>query len=99
MTASKERLEIITCSYRPDLARCQRLCESVEQYVPREISHTLVVPARDVALFRHLENDRRRVLAVQDVVPGGYRQLPVSDKVWVDQSGWPVGGWGLQPLV
>ena len=99
MAAKPEQLEIITCSYRPDLARCQRLCQSVERYVPAHITHTLIVPARDVEHFKHLENSRRRVLPVQAVVPGHYRQLPLGDKFWVDHRGWPVRGWVMQQLV
>ena len=94
-----EQMEIITCSYRPDLERCRRLCASIDRFVPRSVFHTVIVPQRDLALFSGLASGRRRVLAVQDVVPGSYRQLPVSEKLWMDSRGWPVRGWVMQQLV
>lgn len=99
MQGSNETLEIITCSYRPDLERCRRLCASVDRFVPAEIQHTLIVPQRDLAAFSDLANARRRVVAAQEVLPGRYRQLPFAEKYWVDQHGWPVRGWVLQQLV
>jgi Family of unknown function (DUF6492) len=99
MAGNNERLEIITCSYRPDLERCRRLCESVDRFVPRDVFHTLIVPRRDLPLFAGLENGRRRVLAVQDVVPGSVCQLPLSEKIWMDSAGWPIRGWVMQQLV
>ena len=99
MHADNERIEIITCSYRPDLERCRRLCESVERFVSRDVFHTLIVPQRDLALFAPLANGRRRVLAVQQVLPGNFRQLPLGEKWWMDSHGWPVRGWVLQQLV
>ncbi len=93
-----ERLEIVTCSYGPDRHRCERLCQSVDRFVPADIRHTLIVPARDVDAFRALENHRRQVLAVQDVVAGGFRQMPIKDRYWLDGRGWPVRGWIMQQV-
>ncbi len=62
MLAENERVEIITCSYRPDLERCRRLCESVERFVSRDVFHTLIVPQRDLALFAPFANGRRRTV-------------------------------------
>ena len=94
----QERLEIITCSYGPDLLRCRRLCESVDRHVPASVQHTLIVPARDRQAFAPLENSRRRVLVTQEVVPGTYRQLPGSERLWLDAYGWPVRGWIMQQI-
>ncbi len=94
----QERLEMITCSYGPDLHRCRRLCESVDRFIPTSVQHTVIVPSRDYRAFAPLENNRRRVLITQDVVPGSYRQLPGSDKLWMDSYGWPVRGWIMQQI-
>ena len=76
-TANTPRpLSLVTCSYRPDLARCENLCASVDRHVGREHHHTLVVPYRDLPLFRRLQSHRRSVVAVQDILPARYPQLP-----------------------
>jgi hypothetical protein len=93
-----EKMEMITCSHAPDLVRCQRLCASVDEFVEPEIRHTLVVPRRDLALFRPLQNQRRRVMAVQDVVPGNHRQLPFVNRLWVASQGLPIRGWIMQQI-
>ncbi len=94
-----ESLEIITCSYRPDLARCRRLCESIDRYVPRHIGHVLVVPERDLTLFLPLVSERRTIVAAEDVLPRRFIQLPRTEKIWIDRFGWPVRGWILQQLI
>ncbi|WP_439105573.1 hypothetical protein [Congregibacter sp.] len=76
----QEELSMITCSYAPDFNRCERLCLSVDRWVSDEIIHWLVVPKRDLALFKALSNNRRNVVAVEDVVPGRYP--PVTNGGW-----------------
>jgi hypothetical protein len=99
MTADNDRLEIITCSYGPDLQRCQRLCNSIDRFVPRTVRHTVIVPPRDYARFAPLQDSRRRVLTTGDVLPARFTQLPGSEKLWVDRRGWPIRGWVMQQLV
>ncbi|WOJ97792.1 DUF6492 family protein [Congregibacter brevis] len=94
----QEELSMITCSYAPDFNRCERLCLSVDRWVSEEIIHWLVVPKRDIALFKALSNSRRNVVAVEDAVPGRFRQLPASNKWWLDNRGWPVRGWVMQQV-
>jgi hypothetical protein len=93
-----QELALITCSYAPDFARCQRLCRSVDRWVSGDIKHQLIVPARDIKLFRSLESDRRSVVAVEDVVPANFWQLPYSQRWWLDSHGWPLRGWVLQQV-
>lgn len=94
-----ENLHIITSSYGPDLERCRRLCQSVDQFVPRRIPHTLIVPERDMEAFAELGDDRRTVLSAESVLPSGFRQLPGLPRWWVDDQGWPIRGWIIQQLV
>lgn len=69
-------LALITCSYGPDLERCRRLCASVDKFVPIRIKHYLIVPRRDYPMFAELINSRRKLLCTEDVVPGGFVQVP-----------------------
>ena len=91
-------LHIITCSYGPDFERCQRLCESMDRFVPEHIPHTLVVPRRDIEVFASLVGPRRTIRTVESVLPRGFRQLPGFRKWWLDEQNWPVRGWILQQL-
>ena len=89
---------IITCSYRPDFHRCQRLCASIDKWVQPEIEHVLIVPKRDLNLFKALSSERRKVVSVESIVPGRYTQLPFTNKWWLDSRGWPVRGWIMQQI-
>jgi hypothetical protein len=95
---TEQPMSLVTCSYRPDFQRCENLCASVDQYVGREHHHTLVVPDRDLPLFRRLQSHRRSVVAVQDILPASYHQLPGLKKWWLDSGIWPVRGWMMQQL-
>ncbi|EAQ96646.1 DUF6492 family protein [Congregibacter litoralis] len=93
-----EELSMITCSYAPDFNRCERLCRSVDRWVSGDITHWLVVPARDLSRFRKLSNGRRNIVAVEDIVPGSFKQLPRSHRWWLDRRAWPVRGWVMQQV-
>lgn len=93
-----EQLSIVTCSYGPDAQRCRRLCASIDRFVPSTIEHCIIVPRRDYPLFRDLHKGRRRVCITEEVVPGGFQQLPLTQKMWVGPQGWPVRGWIMQQL-
>lgn len=95
---NNESLTIITCSYGPDVQRCRRLCRSIDRYVTDNIEHWLIVPRRDAALFNDLNDGRRRVCFTEDVVPGHFRQLPLTNKLWLSPKGWPVRGWIMQQV-
>jgi hypothetical protein len=93
-----EELHIITCSYGPDLERCRRLCETIDRFVPWRIRHSLIVPKRDLEKFAALANGRRDVRSTENTLPGRFRQLPGTQKWWLDGQGWPVRGWIVQQL-
>jgi hypothetical protein len=93
-----EALTIITCSYGPDAQRCRRLCQSVDRYVTDNIEHWLIVPRRDGSLFSDLHGGRRRVCFTEDLVPGHFRQFPLTNKMWLGPKGWPVRGWIMQQV-
>ena len=95
---TEQPMALVTCSYRPDFSRCEVLCASVDQYVDREHHHTIVVPERDLPLFRPLQSHRRTIVAVQDILPANFFQLPGLKKWWLDSGLWPVRGWMMQQL-
>ena len=98
MQPPNNELALVSCSYAPDFHRCYRLCQSVDRWVSGEIAHRVIVPHKDLALFRPLENSRRSVLAVEDVVPAPFWQVPKTRRWWLDQFGWPVRGWIMQQV-
>jgi hypothetical protein len=61
-------------------------------------SHTIIVPERDRHLFAPLQTGNRNVVAVQDILPARFSQLPLLRKWWVDEGLWPVRGWMVQQL-
>ena len=93
-----EQLSIVTCSYAPDIKRCQRLCRSIDRLVPKHIEHCIIVPRRDYPLFRNLQSDRRRIVVTEDVVPGGFYHLPIAKKMWLSPNLRPVRGWIMQQI-
>lgn len=98
MVSAPAQLTIVTCSYAPDFHRCERLCKTVNQYAGEHIDHLLLVPARDAARFNALATPRRRVIDVESLVPGNFRQLPFSNKWWLHNGYWPVRGWVMQQI-
>jgi hypothetical protein len=97
-TASTSEIALITCSYHADYERCIGLCESMDACLGATFSHTIVVPERDRRLFAHLQAGNRRIVSVQDVLPGPFNHLPLLRKWWIDGGLWPVRGWVVQQL-
>ncbi len=95
---------LITVSYGPDVARCRRLCGTIDRHVTDFLEHLIIIPRRDLALFRDLESERRRVLTIESMMPGTYWQLPFSN--WSIMASWlpyprlaAMRGWIVQQLV
>ena len=91
-------IALFTCSYGPDFERCRRLCASVDQHIADEYEHIVVVPKRDLDKFASLASPRRRILSTESILPSKYRQLPFTNKWWIDSRGWPIRGWIMQQL-
>jgi len=98
MSHQVPQVALITCSYAPDFERCKRLCASMDAWLDATMQHRVVVPARDLPLFRSLANTHRQIVAVEDVLPARFLQLPISNRWWLSRSGRPVRGWILQQL-
>ncbi|MEY3018149.1 MAG: hypothetical protein RL336_1284 [Pseudomonadota bacterium] len=90
---------IVTVSYAPDFPRCQRLCDSIDTFVDKSIEHLVICPADQRDLFAPLANTRRRIISYQEVLPKGFRRVPLTKKWWLDDQFFPVRGWVLQQLI
>jgi hypothetical protein len=92
-------LALVTTSFRRDLDRCRLLCASVDRFVDAAIPHYLLIDARDVPLFDPLRSNRRRIIAVERMLPWWLRRVPRSKRWWFSFRTLPVRNWILQQLV
>ncbi|WP_051191952.1 DUF6492 family protein [Microbacterium luticocti] len=100
---------MVTISYRGDLALATALCRSADRYLDDRIEHVLVLPRVDVPRFTPLVTDRRRIVALEDVLPPGYRRMPLPQRIhvgpwqrriremWWTPAG-PARGWIVQQI-
>ena len=96
------RLAIVTTSYKNDLEWCRILCESIDRFVPAGIMHYLFVEERDIGLFRSLENDRRRIISQNEIIPGWMLRIPFrigGHNFRISPVTLPVRGWIAQQVV
>lgn len=106
---------ILTPSFRPDFDRLVRLHKSIIEFTDDSVLHHVIVPRRDVALFRSLAAPRMRVWAEADFLPAGFvatdgvaatikkvRFLPAKlrfSALNVRRPWPPIRGWVLQQLL
>lgn len=102
---------VITISYRGDFELARDLCVSIDRFADPAIEHILVVPRSDLPLFAPLAYGTRRVVTVEDVLPQGYKKLPLPRQitlgryyrrlireVWLGPNGL-VRGWIVQQIL
>jgi hypothetical protein len=108
-------IAILTPSYRPDYHRLVQLHESLLEFTEESVIHHVIVPRRDLQLFRALESPRLRVWAEADFLPAGFfatdgvaalvqkaKFLPAMVRfsaINVRRPWPPVRGWVLQQLL
>lgn len=92
-------LEILTPSYSPDFELCADLHRSVAEYGGDGVSHTILVPRRDLQHFDPLADPRTRVLDAASMLPGWLVALPHNVRVDARRPWWPVRGWITQQIV
>lgn len=98
---------IVTPSHGGDLPRFRRLADSITRWADPAMPHMVVVPGRDMPLFRPLAGPRTTLLADEDLLPTRFHRLPrwlnplpsrrdlfVTPGIWI-----PVRGWVIQQLV
>lgn len=90
---------VVTLSHAGDLARCELLSETIDEFVPAEVNHYVVVDARDSRTFSHMNAGRRRVILVEDVLPWWIMRAPKAHRWWLSLKSVPVRNWFLQQLV
>lgn len=107
------RVAVITPSYRNDFKLAQALCESIDEHLRGDFTHHLIVPKRDLALFRPLASAHRHVIDEEGLLkPHGCRHIPLPGRIripglvdikireqwWVPGVG-RVSGWVIQQLL
>jgi hypothetical protein len=93
------RFAIITPSYYVDFEACRWLCETVERYVPKDITHYLLIDRADEELFAPLvTSSRTRLVFKEDILRGRLRQVSFARRWWVGSRHLPARGWIVQQL-
>ncbi|MCC2095799.1 MAG: hypothetical protein KDJ29_02855 [Hyphomicrobiales bacterium] len=104
-------VNLITCSFSGDLELCRLLCESIDEFVPASIAHTLYVPEADAPLFAAFANSRREIRSQESLLPSWFWKLPMPGPVWrkrlhlprrnvyVTPYSLPVRGWIAQQIM
>ena len=80
--ANDASIEILTKSYRGDFEHCSLLCESMDRFIPGGITHRIVVPRSDMALFSRLANAGRAIVAEDDLLPAWFWRVPLPSPRW-----------------
>jgi hypothetical protein len=100
------RLAVITPTYARDLPLFARLHASAGEFLAPDCDHVVIVPGVDRRAFARFVDDRTRILAVEDVVPGRIFLLPRSlnilrsgRDVWLTLRTAPIRGWIMQQIV
>jgi hypothetical protein len=94
------RLAVITKSFAPDFELCMDLHRSVLDYSPDTVHHHIIVPQRDLKLFRALANSRTHIRCDADFLPRSFLPAPFGN--WTLNLARPlppVRGWILQQVV
>jgi hypothetical protein len=110
LSLTRGEVSLITISYRGDFELARDLCASIDRFADSEIEHVLVVPRTDLSLFSPLAAGRRRLVAVEAVLPRGYVRLPLPHhiafgpykrlirEIWWGPTGL-VRGWIVQQIL
>ena len=93
-------LAVITPSFGPDFELCAALNASVIAHSPASVRHHIIVPRRDVALFRGLEGPRTQIHEENDFLPRSFRPLPgLNYSMNLRRPFPPLRGWILQQII
>lgn len=97
---SRRDLAVLTPSYRTDAELCRELNRSVLHWMPENVTHHIVVPRKDVPLFRMLLNERTVIHEAGEFLAASMWKLPGLN-LWVNGlRPWPpVRGWIAQQLI
>jgi hypothetical protein len=90
---------IITPSYAPDFERCQLLSRSIEHFISPSYTHYIIVPARDLQLFRQLQKPNTEIITVESILPWWIQRVPFVQNWWLSLKNTLLRGWILQQIV
>ncbi len=90
---------IITPSYAPDFERCRLLSWSIQQFVTPSATHYIIVPAKDLSLFRELKKLNTEIITVESILPWWIQRLPIVKNGWLNFRTGFVRNWLLQQVV
>jgi hypothetical protein len=93
-------MAVITKSFAPDFELCADLRQSVLDCLPDSVHHYIIVPRRDINLFRRLAGPRTHIRCEADFLPNSFVGVPCSRfTVNLGRPFPPVRGWILQQVV
>lgn len=90
---------IITPSYAPDFERCRLLAWSVAQFISPSVKHYIIVPSRDLPLFRQIQTASTEIITVESVLPWWIKRLPLLKSGWLSFKNVFIRGWILQQVI
>ncbi|MEB3217575.1 MAG: DUF6492 family protein [Nostocales cyanobacterium 94392] len=90
---------IVTPSYAPDFERCRLLCQSVDNFIPPSVTHYIIVPQRDLPLFKQIKRRNTEIITVESVLPWWIKRIPVMENGWLSAKNGFIRGWILQQIV
>jgi len=93
------KFALVTMCCRADIARCELLIETVDEFVPDFVTHYVIVDKRDFRTFSHLNTGRRKVLKVEDILPWWIMRVPKARRWWLSLKSSPIRNWFLQQIV
>jgi Family of unknown function (DUF6492) len=93
-------LAVITPSFGPDFELCAALHASVIAHSPESVQHHIIVPPRDVALFRRLAGPRAQIHEETEFLPRSFRPVPgMNFSLNLRRPFPPLRGWILQQII
>jgi hypothetical protein len=96
---NKLEFGIITPSYAPDFERCQLLSWSIQHFISPEITHYIIVDARDLPLFRQLKSPNTEIITVESILPWWIQRVPLIKNGWLSLKTFFIRNWLLQQIV
>jgi hypothetical protein len=93
---------LLTCSFRGDHELFVSLCESADRLVAPTMPHLVLVPRRDLPLFRAFARPGRNVVALEAFLPRWTWRLPLAKgrrEVFRVPGAGRIGGWTMQQLL
>lgn len=76
MPRSSDELLVCTCSMPSDVPFFRTLAHSIDKHIDPSVKHLVIVPGSATAAFKEFENQRRTIVAQEDVLPFRLHKTP-----------------------